>query len=401
MLTADLVRARPVKGVMKPQFLAVDEPSVAEDATWLCEVASDALQRRLTRGEIDETLAAEAQIRPDHKQLNGLAKILFDRCRFDTECPVTPKELREKVFLLSAQRGPLAIAPDPFDRPTAEQVLAEVGAELGLSIEAVREALYADRKQEQRLLEMDALTPETLVQRYNVGLVQALLLRASAIEVTLVSPPAARVRQLLRYVKFHELMHRATRKGKKLTLQIDGPESVLKQSSRYGLKLATFFPALLLNDTWKLKADLIWKDKPRTLSLDESTGLVTHYKDRGGYTPRVAKWFAERFAELETDWVLSDGKKPLTVGGHVVMPDFTLTRGTDEVHLEILGYWRRDYLERRLEAFAAEGPTNLILAVSKKLVADKSELKNFPGAVVPFTEIVPAKKVIAAAEAMC
>lgn len=400
MLTADLVRARAYKGAMRPQFLDPTELTVADDALWLCQLADEALKRRWTRGEIDETIAAEAQIRPDHKQLNGLAKILFDRGRFDVECPIPPKELREKVFLLAAQRGPLAIAPDPFERPTADQVLAEVASELGLSIEAVREGLYADRKAEQRLLELKAFTPESLVQRYNVGLIQALLLRASAIELTLENPPAARVRQLLRYVKFHELMHRATRKGKTLTLLIDGPESVLKQSSRYGLKLATFFPALLLNERWTLRAELVWKDKPRTLSLDDSSGLVTHYVDRGGYTPRVATWFADRFAEIETDWVLSDGKKPLTVGGHVVMPDFTLTRGSDEVHLEILGYWRRDYLERRLEAFATEGPGSLILAVSKKLVADAGSLKDFPGAVVPFAEVVPVKKVLEAAAAL-
>lgn len=399
MLTGDLVQARGVKGGgLKIRFLDPSDLGVKEDADWLCRVAQHGLAKKVTRGTLEDGVASEAQIRPDHKQVKGLAKILFDAATFDTRSTLTPKELREKVFTRAAERGPLALEPNPFGTPTADDVLAELAAELGTTAEELREGLYADRKQEQRLVELGITEPDALIDRYNVGLVQAVLLRATRVQVTLPDPPAARVRQLFRYVKFHQLMHRVHRDDAGLHLIVDGPESVLKQSTRYGLKLATFFPALLLHDRWQLEAEVVWKNKNRTLSLDQGCGLNSHYTDRGGYTPRVCKRFADRFAEVDTPWKLVEGEEPLSLGEHVVMPDFTLKRGRKKVHLEILGFWRKDYLQRRLEALGRYKKANLLLAVSKRLVADASGLDDVP--VIPFAEIVPVGKVLEAADAL-
>lgn len=383
-------------GGLKVRFLDPADEAVQADAQWLCRVAKRGLEKRVTRGTLDQGVASEAQIRPDHKQVKGLAKILFDAASFDTTSALSPKELREKVFLRAAERGPLALGPNPFGTPTADDVLAELAEELDTSAESLREGLYADRKEEQRLVELGITEPDALIARYNVGLVQAVLLKATRVQITLPDPPAARVRQLFRYVKFHQLMHRVTRDEDDLVVVIDGPESVLKQSTRYGLKLATFFPALLLHERWQLVADLKWKNKNRRFELDASCELTSHYTDRGGYTPRVCRWFAERFAEVETDWKLVEGEEPLTLGEHVVMPDFTLKKGRKKVHLEILGFWRKDYLQRRVEALQKYRERNLLLAVSKRLVADAADLDDVP--VIPFAEIVPVKKVLAAAD---
>ena len=95
-----------------------------------------------------------------------------------------------------------------------------------------------------------------------------------------------RLRQLFRYVKFHQLMHLARRDGPWLEITLDGPASLFKQSTRYGMELATFFPAILLQECpWELQATVLWtKAKHRkTLTLTHEDGLVGHYADRGAY----------------------------------------------------------------------------------------------------------------------
>ena len=80
------------------------------------------------------------------------------------------------------------------------------------------------------------------------------------------------------------------------------------------------------------------------------------------------------------------------------MPDFTFRNGDRVAHMEIVGFWRKAYLDRRIEWLRAYGPGNLILAVSKRLVSDASDLAGFGGEVVPFAEVVPARQVLEAVE---
>lgn len=404
MLTGDLVRVRTRKDALLPQFLAPDDEDALADAGWLCGLVQTSLGRGATRGELDGAVQEEAEIRPDHKVLRGLAKVLFDRAEFSAgglegpDGPLEPSALRDRVFRESARRGPLALGPDALGRSTALDVLAAIGEELGVTPDTLRDALYADRKEEQRIVACAVPEPPALIDRYNVALVQAALLKATRLSVTLTAPTAPRVRQLLRHAKFHQLIHQARRDGEQLRLDVDGPESVLKQSTRYGLKLASFFPAVLLQEAWAIEAEVRWsKGSPKRLALDASSGLRSHRVDTGAWVSREAQWFRERWEALGSAWALEEGAEPVDLGGRaVVMPDFTFRRAGRVAHLEIVGVWRRDYLARRVEWLQRYGPGNLVLAVSRKLVADGSSLDGLE--VVPFGEVVPAKQVLEAVE---
>src|SRR5690606_14619105 len=98
-------------------------------------------------------------------------------------------------------------------------------------------------KEEQRIVTCGVPDPDWLIARYNVALVQALLLRATEVRVRLVEPTVPRVRQLLRHVKFQQLLHHGRRDGDTLELVLDGPGALFRQSTRYGMQLASFFPA--------------------------------------------------------------------------------------------------------------------------------------------------------------
>jgi predicted nuclease of restriction endonuclease-like RecB superfamily len=82
-----------------------------------------------------------------------------------------------------------------------------------------------------------------------------------------------------------------------------------------------------------------------------------------------------------------------------VIPDFTLRRGGAPVYVEILGFWRKASLTRRLETMRRHGPRNLIIAASRKLFQD-ADPEALPDGVVLFAEVIPVKEVLRMAVAL-
>src|SRR5205807_10504223 len=136
----------------------------------------------------------------------GLAKLLEDRCEFEIVAGHPPEQLRDLVFRAAAQHR--AAPPGDCLRPALDRaaVLEEVAGPLGLTPQQVEQGLFADLKSEQRLTKFKDTTPERLLQRYNVALAQAVLLRSTGVHVAIRGEPPQRYRQLLRLVKFHRLV---------------------------------------------------------------------------------------------------------------------------------------------------------------------------------------------------
>ena len=91
---------------------------------------------------------------------------------------VPPETIREKVFSAAAEHRKAIRAAGlrtPFRRET---VLEAVAKELDLEPEKLAASLFADLKDENRLLSFDDMTAQRLIDRYNVGLAQAVLLRS-------------------------------------------------------------------------------------------------------------------------------------------------------------------------------------------------------------------------------
>lgn len=390
MLTGDMVRARAEKGVLKPGFVDPASPRLVERATRLLTAFQGAVGSK--RCELEEQIDAILGDDTDRKLADGLVKVLFDKSEFDVSAAVDPVELRREVFFEAARRGPL-VAGAIEGAVTAEDVFAAVAARLGVAVEGLAEALYADHPDEQVLQSVDVGTPTWLLNRYNVALVQALLLHADHVDITLVGITPPRARQLLRQVKFHQLIHHAKPTEAGLEIRLDGPASLFAQTSRYGMALARFFPALLLQAGWTMSAQIQWRRFRPTLTLSPANALVSHYRDLGAYETREATWFAERWLALDSGWELIRDAGLVEQGGEgVVVPDFSFRKGKRVAHLEILGFWRKGTVARRLELMKRYGPQNLIIAVSKRQCGEKTA--ELGDAVVSFAETIPAKEVL-------
>ena len=97
-----------------------------------------------------------------------------------------------------------------------------------------------------------------------------------------------------------------------MSVNFEDPQSLLTQSSRYGLQFAMFLPILpLFNGKWNLDATLLWGKKrksEKSMLLSNMTGLQSHYQLKGLWKSTTEEMFEQRFAEKEWGWTLSDGE---------------------------------------------------------------------------------------------
>ncbi|MFH1466879.1 MAG: DUF790 family protein [Pseudomonadota bacterium] len=394
MITGPLLRARCTRDEVAPSLVDPDSPRYREAAEALVGEARAAAEAQLTRGELEARI--EERIvgnRVDHKLLRGLARVLTDRCTFDTQAPLPPMELRQRLFA----RGPVRRQPDVSGTPTAADHVSALAEQLGTTPEAIARGLFADLKENQILLESPVTSAEWLLHRYNLALVQGLLLHATRVEITLAEPGPKPLRMLFRQIKFHGLMYAIQPEGAAVRVTLDGPASLFSLSTRYGMALAQIVPALPhQTGPWRLEAELNYRHRRRPMVLDHTVGLRSHTEATGAWVSREEAWFEERFLALDSGWELAHGGEVVNLGGEaVIIPDFTFTREGRTALLEVVGVWRRGYLERRLDLLRRHGRPDLILAVSRTLLGDKGKGAGDLGAeVVPFSSAIPARKVL-------
>ncbi len=398
MITGPLLRARCTRDEVRPSLVDPDSPRYREAADALVVEAHSAVERQSTRGElarcIEERIVGD---RVDHKLLHGLARVLTERCSFDTQAPLPPGELRARLFA----HGPVRRRADLSGQPTAADHITALAEELGCEPAAVERGMFADLKENQVILKCPVDSGEWLLQRYNLALVQGLLLHATQVEILLEQPEPKRLRQLFRSIKFHGLMHRIEPRGAGFAITLDGPSSLFRLNTRYGMALARFFPALPLQQgPWSMTAQLKYRRRNRPMHVHHDMGLRSHLPDHGTWMSREEAYFQERFQALDSGWEISHGGAVLHLGdAAVVVPDFTFHKDGRVAMMEVVGVWRRAYLKRRLALLEEHGRPELIMAVSRTLLGDKGKAaKDLGTSVVPWSSAIPARKVLALVE---
>jgi predicted nuclease of restriction endonuclease-like RecB superfamily len=399
MLTADLVRVVVRKGEIRPSWIDTSKPQWVERAEELCALFERAQDVR--RVELEEAMDDLVGDETGHLVTRGFAKLLDDRCTWETGAAIEPVDLRKLVFEAAFRQHPIASVPTE-GRVDRAQVLQQVASELSMTVEALERALYGDLRDEQRLVEYKPMAPRDLLDRYNLALAQGVLLRARELRVRVAVDRPQRLRQLYRWLKFHQLMHRSQRVSPSLwDIVIDGPLSLFAQSQRYGLLMAQFLPAIALLDQWSLEADVEWPhhDGPLLFRLSSEDGLRSHLSDRGTWLSPEDKVLFDRI-NADTEWIATRDAEVMDLGGQdVLVPDLVLTHRTTgrRAFVEIVGFWRAAWLERRAEALRKYGPPGLIVCVSRRLATGEKGDRIDP-TWIDYAEVIPLARVLARAQ---
>jgi predicted nuclease of restriction endonuclease-like RecB superfamily len=337
------------------------------------------------RDDVEEALrqtATALEEGGDRRLGAAVGKLVRDGLRFEETAGETATELRRELFTqaAAARRG---AGLTPFDRGAFLENSARARGTTALALEA---ALYADRPGAQRLLAVEVPAPTLVAAGFEISEAQAVLLRATKIVAEVEAGDAALYRRLFRTLKFLRLLPVITPLEKRggYRVEMDGPLSLFQGGGRYGLSLALALPAIAACDRWSVDADVRWGAERRPLHFrlagEEPSVAVA---GPGDALPDELATFVGGFARVTTGWKIDRAPAILDLpGAGLCVPDLCFVRNADgaRVHFELLGYWSREAVFRRIDLVRAGLPHKILFAASKSLRVGEALLDDTPSA---------------------
>jgi predicted nuclease of restriction endonuclease-like RecB superfamily len=393
LLTADLVRARRRgDALMLAPLDATGRATALELAASLLGLAEAHIGK--TRGELTDVMDAVIGGAVDRKLAAGLAKLIWDRAELAEAVPIDPEALRHEVFTRAVAAWAQIGEGERFDRAA---VLAAIAAERGLTVDDLERGLYADLRDAHVITQLASITAPQLVAAYELAQPQAVLLRAVRVVVEVESAIPGAYRTLFRKLKFLRLLCTIAPRARGYRIEIDGPFSLFESSIRYGLALALALPAIRELDRWSLVAELRWGT--------ERTPLRCRLEGRGEpdaeFAPHLAddvRALLDALGAIDTPWRAKPAVELLDLPGHgVCVPDLTFehARSGERIHLEVLGFWSRDAVWKRVELVEAGLAHRIVFAVGQHLRVSEAALDAaLPAALYVYKRTMSARAIV-------
>ncbi len=377
MLTKDLLRFRVASGRIHPKFVSTEDPELRGFAEELLRIYGERVGR--SRSELQEVLEPLTGTLPDRKLAQGILKLYDDLCEYSGSSETEYPALRRILFACSSRMLESGEA-EGMSREAFREVVFRTAGDAVLPL---REHIYPDLPEFERLVGLPDLRPAGLLERYNTSLAQSLVLFAEELDLTLEEPDGKRMRRFFKYLKFFRLLADVTKCGKwedsapsALRIRISGPASLLDGASKYGLQLASFLPAVFQLPKWKFACTLNFRGRRLRLVLDDSSGLRRPFGRIGIHVPEEVRMFAKLFAERCPEWEVSSDSPFLKGrrGQSFVFPDITFTRGERKIYLELFHKWHSRPLADRLEFLRTNPSIPLAIGVERKLLESNPAL---------------------------
>ncbi len=307
----------------------------------------------------------------DYRLIRGLYILLERRSTFERpETRMDPVKAREIVYRIVNQRYGGFVTEDY--RREALQLAAD---ELGMSAEELEFTLWADFDPSLRLVGFDKPSPEDLLKEYNLSLLQTAMFKSVRMEV-LTSSSGNEVKYLMRAVKRLGLMYMPYKWKGVLKLSLDGPASVLKFTTKYGMAMAKLVPYVASLSNWSIRARIVRRigRRKRIVLLEVDDTRRDLFPDmrypKLEYDSSLEKEFAR--ACSAGGWTVVREPEPLVADGSLVIPDFLLKKGPIGMYVEVVGFWTPDYIKRKVEKLRLVKEPVLLVA-RKDLLCSKIE----------------------------
>ena len=342
MLTKALLRYSVRKNKVHPKFLDHKKSSILEEARSLINLFSTASGETL--GDLQNRLSSlDLASGP---VLNGFEKLLFERLVFFSS--KTPEEYAERRWKIVVEAQKLR-SEQLFE--SVEAYYEFLADRLSDKLENIREELYSDLPEYQKIKSFEPLSEAELLDKYNLGQVQGLLLQAKKLKVVLRGVDLSFKRALFRQIKFHRLLcHPLADEAGVFSFELSGPLSLFTQKQTYGMRLALFFPSVLCAKSWSIEADLLLKSNSVSLELDSSSPLPFLSRLKQAYQPKELLSFIDSFNKKGSAWKASESSCFLNMGEKsYCFPDIELRNRSGRVlFLELFHRWHVGPFNSRL-----------------------------------------------------
>lgn len=360
MLPGSLLSYRRRGGVAVPDYLG------PRDYPWLRSLI-DEYRRFEGRTFRDLSRRLAEPLSPDGpRRRKARASAVLDRlCRERSRPPVKARAIREALFAAAASRPGAA----------RQLVTRDVARALGIDASELERSLFADISSE-RLVGRPAraLDPAQLALETNTALAKGVISRAVEVSVEL----AGNAGPVIRLAHLKGLICQVERAGSRqldALVTISGPLALFRKTTVYGRALAALLPGLAWCDRFRLVARCRLDDRVIPVEIRSGDPLAPANEPRR-LESELEERFLRDFARLAPDWKVLREPEPLDTPAGLIVFDFALEHRRDgrRFILEIVGFWTRDYLERKLAAVRAAGLDNLIVCVDAARNCDGLEL---------------------------
>lgn len=371
MFSPDLVRARRRDGQLHLMALG---PKTRATAIPIAEryLALARAHVGRTRGDLAQAYRA-VPLPASHRKLGlALQRLIERRCTFQEQDAVDPVALRRALFTeASRQRREGSLDPGLAVRRAVTHLCQHPDEQKQIA-EHWRRWLFADLPDAQVILGTPSFTADLLLKHYEVAHVQAVLLRATRVNLTLRDPEPTALRQLFRTIKFRRLLFEAVQTDRELGITLDGPMSLFRASTKYGTALALTYPWMTTCGPWALQADLLWGKDRESLrfSCDGHGPALTEENEPLGHDPVPSspevQSIVDRWGQRGGFRVRPCQELMVLPRQQVLVPDLKFEKPGGKVLLEQLGHWSRDAVFKRAE-LAVHLTTPMLFLVPARL----------------------------------
>lgn len=406
MLSSELLRTKTSGGKMMPLFCTTDFGSGADYklANKLIVYFTNTQKNKQCKGDLLQKIGP-LESEYDYKLVRGLFVLLERRSIFErlnsSSSIATPTVIRQKLFEESSKQG-LAL----FDSQR-QDIIQQIATQMHISSNDVETIMWSDKDENLVLTRFDTITPKDLILWYNLSLFQTLLFKCTRLEFYVKG--GLYWKQVLRNVKRYGLMynleyHSDDNKGDddddSIKCVLEGPLSLFKMTDRYGTSMAKLLPLIVRTPIWKINGSIVKKtdDGQKIYSFELSSEdtkeflrstIDTTYQNNGDvenndyvYDSSTEAVFAKKFHQFfdqndKFGWKISREPDPLVADGKAMIPDFLFERFGRKVYLEIVGFWTKEYLDRKaakLKTLFDNNEKNSNNKIIDLLVAVNSEL---------------------------
>ncbi|HEX2306533.1 MAG TPA: DUF790 family protein [Nitrososphaeraceae archaeon] len=401
MLPTELLRVRisSKANQIRPVFYAYEKDNEPSLPSKIIKMFEEMAEKELSRANVDENLSKLEAKYTDYKLVRGICHLLEQRCEYVSPSKIFSDSrnnntsaiyLRKKIFEESSRIG------YPVTEDERKHILQKVASKNGLTIDEMQVAMWNDLDKNKYLKNFDSLSPLQLVAWYNISILQTLLLNCVKLEFSVDGgfnwkKILRKIKQLgLMYFLYHESNFESEsndntknqdvvlngKNDKRVICTVDGPLSIVRLTDRYGMAMAKLIPLIILTEMWSIDATILRKSisgikktyrfqlshKDKDLPLFDASNTQFRPEpnsepafsfnkyDMDNFDSNVEKKFMDKFLKFSTGWKLIREPDPLILSdGKAFISDFVFEKYGIKVYLEIVGFWTKEYLKRKLE----------------------------------------------------
>lgn len=376
MLTKNLVKYTSRNGAAFPKYLDPQDARLLNHAAEMSRIFAGAVGKSFK--DLDSSIKALDKI---PAVSDGFRKLLEDRCKSSDDEFDKVEASRWDFFRISKKlRSEGLGGKDDFDRAFLE--------EARISTSDAGKIIYSDLPENRKVSEFKEVNAGDLIHRFNAAQVQGLLIHSKEVRLKIIETDLIKRRRLFQRLKFFGLIVNSPLnvQSKKLEFSIGGPLSIFEGIQTYGVKLANFFPYILLMEKWELEADLKMGRKNLVLKSSSKKKIKSHYKDFTGHIPDELGKYVEAVNRnqdvRDRGWKASLSDEMISLeSGAVCFPDISLLHESGRrKSIEIFHKWNQGQLSSRLGDLSKND--HLLIALPKSFIksGDNEDLSDLLGA---------------------